>query len=134
MSKRNPRRIDYKLLNSTGHSIKKIATSIEISTEINSQVTEMLSQSVININVLIQEVEDTMDENPIETGADYQDVIQRLVELRRSIRENEQILLTETPDPMLTESIVNILAKMKEYIKEDNQSRRKTQNRNVEGT
>ena len=134
MSKRNPRRIDYKLLNSTGQSIEKIATSIETSTEINSQVTEMLSQSVININVLIQEVEDTMDEILIETGADYQDVIQRLVELRRSIRENEQILLTETPDPMLTESIVNILAKMKEYIKEDNQSRRKTQNRNVEGT
>ena len=134
MSKRNPRRIDYKLLNSTGQSIEKIATSIETSTEINSQVTEMLSQSVININVFIQEVEDTMDEILIETGADYQDVIQRLVELRRSIRENEQILLTETPDPMLTESIVNILAKMKEYIKEDNQSRRKTQNRNVEGT
>ena len=79
------------------------------------------------INVLIQEVEDTMDENPIETGADYQDVIQWLVELRKSIRENEQTLLTETPDPMLTESIVNILIKMKEYIKEANQYKRKTQ-------
>ena len=85
----------------------------------------MLSWSVIN--VLIQEVEDTMDENPIETGADYQDVIQWLAELRKSIRENEQTLLTETPDLMLTESIVNILTKMKEYIKEANQYKRKIQ-------
>lgn len=127
MSKRNPRRIDYNLLNSTGQTVEKIATA-EISTELNqSQVTEMPSESVINIIVLIQEVEDTMDENPIETGADYQDVIQRLVEFRRSIRKNEQILLTETPDLMLTESIVNILTKMKDYIKEANQSKRKTQ-------
>ena len=60
----------------------------------------MSSQSVININVLIQEVEDTMDENSIETGADYQDVIQMLVELRKSIRENEHNLHTEIPDPI----------------------------------
>ena len=87
----------------------------------------MPSQSVININVLIQEVEDTIDENPVEIGADYQDVIQRLVKLRRSIRANEQTLLAETPDPMLTKSIVDILTKMKEYIKEANQSKRESQ-------
>ena len=67
-----------------------------------------------------------MDENPIETGADDQDVIRRLVELRRSIRENEQALLTETPDSMSMESIVNILTRMKEY-KEANQSKLKIQ-------
>ena len=67
-----------------------------------------------------------MDENPIETGADNQDVIRRLVELRRAIRKNEQALLTETPDSMSMESIVNILTRMKEY-KEANQSKLKIQ-------
>ena len=106
MSKRNSRRIDYKALNSTGQSIERIATPEEISTQPNQpQVAEMPSQTVININVLIQDVEDTIDENPVEIGADYQDVIQRLVELRRSIRGSEQTLFAETPDPMLTESI-----------------------------
>ena len=67
-----------------------------------------------------------MDKNPIETGADDQDVIRRLVELRRSIKENKQALLTKTPDSMSMESIVNILTRMKEY-KEANQSKLKIQ-------
>ena len=84
-----------------GNQSKRLPHQKKISTELNqSQVTKMSSQSVININVLIQEVEDTMDENYIETGADYQDVIQMLVELRKSIRENEHNLHTEIPDPI----------------------------------
>ncbi|XP_066923000.1 uncharacterized protein [Clytia hemisphaerica] len=129
MSRRNLRRIDYKILNSTGQLVEKVATSKESSTEFQNYSTkstfnEMPSQSAINIKVLIQEVADTIDENPVEPGADYKDVIERLIELRKSIRSNEQTLVTETPDPILTTTILETLNVMKNYIKDATRSKR----------
>ena len=90
MSKRSLPRIDYNIFNSTGQCVEKIATSEDLSNQFNQlSLTEMPSQSTINIKVLIQEVEDTIDENPINPGADLQEIIQKLSDIRKSIRENE---------------------------------------------
>ena len=102
MSKCNPRRLDYKLPNSTGQSIENIATS-----EKNFNRTQSITSHKDVITICNQyqcpypgSRRHHMDENSIETGADYQDVIQMLVELRKSIRENEHNLHTEIPDPI----------------------------------
>ena len=129
MSRRNLRRIDYQLLNSTGQLVEKVATSEQSSTEFQiysskSTFIEMPSQSAITIKVLIQEVADTIDENPVEPGADHKDVIERLIELRKSIRSNEQALVTETPDPILTATILETLNMMKDYIKDATKAKR----------
>ena len=46
--------------------------------------------------MFIQEVDDTIDEHPIHSGADFREVINKLCELRKSIRQNELQLQTET--------------------------------------
>lgn len=124
---RSKPRIDYSLLNSTGEVVEKEPTAEDLSIILDQlSLNEMPSPASINIKVLIQEVEDTIDENPIHPGADFNETIMKLSELRKSIRHNEQSLLTETPDKDLTQAVMMTLSSIKEYIKEANDSKLKS--------
>ena len=73
MSRRNIKRINYKILNSTGAIIHQEEQQQEDLTEQlsnlnldNSSMANNNSELVIDIKVLIEEIKDTIDENPVQ--------------------------------------------------------------------
>ena len=92
MSRRNKPRINYSILNSTGnivHQTEYTSSPEDLSIQLDQlTLEEMPSSVVINTQVLIQEVFDIIDENPIHIGADYTGIVKKLTEIRQTIRKN----------------------------------------------
>ena len=127
MKRRNNPRIDYNKFNSTGDiTLKKLSSDEDLSIQLNQLSLKEMSSASISTQVLIHEVDDTIDEHPIYSGADFREVINKLCELRKSIRQNELQLQTETHNESLAQSIMHALAKIKEYIKQVNDSKIKS--------
>ena len=120
MSKRNKPRINYKELHSTG----KISYSTSSEEDLSQQLSNLsikstiMADEVIEIKLLIQEVEDTIDENQI-NGSSVNDVeatITKLEALRMDLRR--KCLSTNlNENPNLTELTDKSFVWIKDYIK-----------------
>eukprot|EP00794_Sanderia_malayensis_P002416 gene2416-2788_t len=131
-STRNTTRIDYNLFHSTGErnshksspeespckefSREEPPTSIDY-TDLSSTI--MPSKSEVEATLLIQEVDDLIDENPIspDTIADVDATVTRLSELRSSLRGHNLLLKAENLNKKLIDQISTTLVNIKDYIK-----------------
>ena len=125
MSKRITRRINYKELHSTGQIIHE-----EDNESLSDQLSNLslqedlamakMSSLVVDVRVLIEEIKDVIDENPIQ-GSLIDDVdasIIKLEELRITIRQkNLQFSKEENNDKELGISINDAITSVKQYIK-----------------
>ena len=140
MSSNRPQRsgrINYQVLNSTGERL--FTDPIPLSTEIQQAEQEELqrselelsikldqlsinemptSESLIETNLIIDDIRDTIDENPIhpDYASSLQSVTDKLCSLRTSLRRHEQLIKAEGHHH-LSESISSTLNDIKDYIK-----------------
>ena len=76
----------------------------------------MASNIVVNTKVLIQEVFDTIEENPPETSINHSEIVTKLGSIRKNIRHNEVLLETETPNEHLTQRILEAVHAIRDYV------------------
>ena len=128
MSRRNIKRIDYKILNSTGAIIHLEEQQQEDLTEQlsnlnldDSSMANNNSELVIDIKVLIEGIKDTIDENPVQgcMSSEVDVTIKHLEEQRSVLRRKGLELGSEDKDTEVIQlSIINTILSIKEYIKE----------------
>lgn len=139
-TRRNLNRIDYRELNSTGRVIRReeevYVPETHIPETYNSQLSaleeanislqldqlsiiEMPSNNEVEANILIQEIEDIIDENPItpDSTVDVNAAVVKLQELRTSLRRYDILLKAENQTQNLVRQIACTLINVKEYIK-----------------
>ena len=136
-------RINYRILNSTGERSSdpeprppevdqsdldpqqlecENQSELELSTKLDQlSLSEMppSSELAIETNIIIDEVSDTIDENPIhpDYATNLQSVIDKLCSLRTSLRRQDQLIKAEGGHH-LSDSITSTFSNIKEYIKQ----------------
>ena len=129
------KRIDYSILHSTGGRVpanQQIESSelrvpstddqLELSIKLDKLSLDEMSLSselCMETNIIIEEIRDIMDENPIHADYvdDFQSVIDKLGDLRKKLRRKEQLIKAEVSDHPLLETIASIFDDVKTYIK-----------------
>ena len=142
-SKRNINRIDYHQLDSTGQRITleenqsnpsnnllSLQEELDISKQLDqlSLDDEMSTQNIeIEAIIVIQEVKDMIDENPIlpEQIDDNVATLNRLQELRNSLHRFDIILKNKDKNQELLQQIKETLVIIKDYIKESKECKQK---------
>ena len=128
MSRRNIKRIDYKILNSTGAIIhleeqqqEDLTGQLSNLNLDDSSMANNNSELVIDIKVLIEGIKDTIDENPVQgcMSSEVDVTIKHLEEQRSVLRCKGLELGSEDKDTEAIQlSIINTISSIKEYIKE----------------
>ena len=128
MSRRNIKRIDYNILNSTGAIIHLEEQQQEDLTEHlsnlnldDSSMADNNSELVIDIKVLIEGIKNTIDEDPVQgcMPSEVDGTIKHLEEQRSILRRKGLELGSEDKDTEIIQlSITNTVASIKDYIKE----------------
>ena len=124
MSKKRTKRINYKELHSTGQIVheednESLSEQLSnLSLQEDSTMAKM-SSLVIDVRVLIEEIKDAIDENPIQGSIiDDIDAIIKLEELRITLRQKSlQFTKEQNDDKELGLSITSAIVSVKEYIK-----------------
>ncbi len=134
MKRRHLPRIDYRVLDSTGE-VTRLNSELspqeeqDISFQFNQLTLKSPDRMTTNIkietNVLIQEVLDVIDENPIYKNASLDSTIQKLCDLRNTIRQNDILMKDGNQSHELTDPLGQALLDIKMYIKEANEHKHK---------
>jgi len=142
MSKRSIPRIDYKVLNSTGErrdpltkdrendSVVHDTEACDISYHFDQlSLNEMPSELELDTVLIIEEIKDVIDENPIDPGfaTDLDSNVSRLEDLRSNLRRKSILYEASKPhDEKISASIISTLSTVKEYIKSAKDCKHKT--------